>query len=130
RRLADAVIGPLSYRFTEPLKKIQLTLAENVSLLSFDLEWKGTIPAFEEQHHSAENRGRKTTDQTRYSQVGVVNGHIMFDGQRIDVTEEHWTGDRDHSWGLYAERPPLGPPKWLLPPKLAQGKQRAFRFWT
>lgn len=130
RQQADTVIGPLSYRFTEPLKRIQLTLTANDSLLSFDLEWKGTIPAFEEEHHVAENRGRRTTDQTRYSQVGVVNGHIVFDGQRIEVEELDWTGDRDHSWGLYAERPPLGAPKDLLPPRPAPGKRRAFRFWT
>jgi hypothetical protein len=130
RRQVDTVIGPLSYRFTEPLKRIQLTLAENESSLSFDLEWKGTIPAFEEDHHLATNRGRHTTDQTRYSQVGVVNGVIRFDGETIEVSEADWTGDRDHSWGLYAERPPLGPPAHFLPPKTAVGKKRAFRFWT
>lgn len=130
RREVDTVIGPLSYRFTEPLKRIQLTLGENDSRLSFDLEWKGTIPAFEESHHLATNRGRRTTDQTRYSQVGVVSGSIQFDGRVIEVDEQDWTGDRDHSWGLYAERPPLGPPAHLLPPKLAAGSRRAFRFWT
>lgn len=130
RRDVDTVIGPLSFRFTEPLKRIQLTLADNDSLLNFDLEWKGTIPAFQEAHHIATNRERHTTDQTRYSQVGVVNGVIHFDGQTIEVDERDWTGDRDHSWGLYAERPPLGPPAHLLPPKKQSGKQRAFRFWT
>jgi hypothetical protein len=131
RRQVDTVIGPLAYRFVEPLKTIRLTLDANDSKLSFDLTWSGRIPAFEEEHHQAENRGRLTTDQTRYSQVGVVSGVIRFDGETIDVNPEEWVGDRDHSWGLYAERPPLGPSKSLLPPAQNAGaKKRALRFWT
>ena len=131
RRHCDTSIGPLKYSFKEPLKTIQLTLAENDSELSFDLQWTGVIPAYEESHHCAEHRGRTTTDQTRYSQVGEVSGHIVYKGERIEVLPEDWTGVRDHSWGLYAERPPLMPaPDWLPPRQSGGGPRRALRFWA
>ena len=130
RRLFDTAIGPLRFEFIEPLKIIRLVLEDNDSDLSFDLEWKGVIPAYQEEHHIAINRGRRTTDQTRYSQIGVVNGVIKYKGKTIPVHETEWTGDRDHSWGIYADRPPLGAKgQWLPPPEAANWKRRAFRFW-
>src|SRR5215470_773619 len=65
RRQMDTRIGPLAYRFVEPLRVIRLTLEPNDSALSFDLMWSGVAPAFEEDHHYAETRGRATTDKTR-----------------------------------------------------------------
>lgn len=130
RREIDTRIGPLSYRFVEPLKTIRLSLDDNDSALKFDLTWSGVAPAYEEDHHVAETRGRVTTDQTRYSQAGVASGWIEFEGQRFEVTPEHWAADRDHSWGLYADRRPLGGMNEWLPPRPVPQVQRALRFWT
>jgi hypothetical protein len=123
-------IGPYGIRFIEPLRKIQLTLAENPSGLTFDLMWEGSSPAFLEDHHVATNRGRRTTDQTRYSQPGKAQGWINLRGKHYEVTPDFWCGSRDHSWGLYAERPPLAPPQQLLPPRRSSGPRRSLRFWT
>jgi hypothetical protein len=124
-------IGPWKVEFVEPMKRIRLTLAPNDSGISYDLMWEGTAPAFEEEHHIATNRGRRVTDQTRYSQPGHATGWIEQDGKRWEVTPDRWSGARDHSWGLYAERPPLAPPASLLPPRdTSEGPQRAFRFWA
>jgi hypothetical protein len=130
RQQIDTVIGPLSYEFVEPMKSIRLRLDANDSALSFDILWTGVAPAFEEAHHIAETRGRITTDQTRYSQPGVASGVINFDGERIDVTPGVWSGARDHSWGLYADRKPLGGHHEWLPPREVPAVPRALRFWT
>ena len=42
--------------------------------------------AFEEAHHLATSRGRRTTDQTRYTQSGTAAGWIELDGRRFEVT--------------------------------------------
>lgn len=130
RRQIDTVIGPLSYEFVEPMKAVRLRLEANDSALSFDITWTGVAPPFEEAHHVAETRGRVTTDQTRYSQPGVACGVIEFEGVRHEVTPDRWSGDRDHSWGLYADRKPLGGHAEWLPPRETPAVPRALRFWT
>lgn len=126
----DIAIGPWRVEILEPLKKLRLVLEDNGSGLSFDIIWEGVSPAFEEDHHTAENRGRLTTDQTRYSQPGRASGWAEYKGRRIEITPDTWVAARDHSWGLYAERPPLAPVASLLPPRKQTGPQRAFRFWN
>jgi hypothetical protein len=123
-------VGPYRIEFLEPLRRIRLVLEDNDSGLSFDLVWEGTSPAFLEEHHVAHNRGRRTTEQTRYSQPGKVSGWIDLRGRRFDVSPGQWSGSRDHSWGLYAERPPLSPQQHWLPPREQSGPQRSLRFWT
>jgi hypothetical protein len=123
-------VGPFSMEFVEPLRKIRLLLARNESDLEFDLLWEGSSPAYLEDHHVSTNRGRRTTDQTRYSQPGTASGSIRFRDRTFKVEPTGWNGSRDHSWGLYAERPPLSPQRSLLPPKQIEGPQRALRLWT
>ncbi len=123
-------IGPYEITFVEPLKKIRLTLDPNDSGLEFDILWEGTSAAYLEGHHFAENRGRRTTEQSRYSQPGVASGHIALAGERWEVTPDKWTGTRDHSWGLYTARAPLAPDPALLPPRQNSGPARALRFWS
>jgi hypothetical protein len=130
RELADTWVGPFRIQFLEPFKQIRLTLEPNESQMALDVMWYGSAPAFEEAHHWAVNRGRPTTDQTRYSQPGQVEGWIEIDGERTAVDRETWSASRDHSWGLYFSRAPMSPnPKWL-PPHQPGGTPRAMRFWT
>ena len=131
RRNFNVEIGPWKVEFVEPLKRIRLTLAENDSGMAFDILWEGTSPAFLEEHHIAVNRGRRGTDQSRYSQPGRCGGWLQSRDRRWEVTPDRWTGTRDHSWGLYADRPPLSPVASLLPPREADdGPKRAMRFWA
>lgn len=130
RELCDTTVGPFRLEVVEPYRHLRLTLAENDSNMACELNWRGLAPAFLEAHHLAMNRGRVTTDQTRYSQPGVVDGWIDIDGERTVVDPSHWYGSRDHSWGVYFDRPPLAAdPKWL-PPRDPGGVPRALRFWT
>ncbi|WP_303758673.1 hypothetical protein [Sphingobium yanoikuyae] len=131
RRNFALEIGPYRMTIEEPLKRIRLEMADHGSGLSFDLVWEGTSPAFLEEHHTATYRGRRTTDQTRYSQPGKCRGWIKFRDRSWQVEPDNWSGSRDHSWGLYASRPPLSPSPALLPPPANDdGPKRALRFWT
>ncbi|WP_340316249.1 hypothetical protein [Rhizorhabdus argentea] len=124
-------IGPWRVEFIEPLKSLRLVLERNESGMEFDILWTGSSPAFLEEHHIATHRGRRTTDQTRYSQPGFAQGTMSLGDQRWTITPDKWSGARDHSWGLYAERPPLSPMASILPPREVDiGPQRALRFWT
>ncbi len=123
-------IGPFSVEVIEPLKSLQVKLEPNEGGLSYDVRWNGASPALLEDHHLAENRGRRTTDQSRYCQAGAPAGFIQLKERRWDVEPSGWHAARDHSWGLYAERRPLSPdPRWL-PPRRQQGIARALRFWV
>jgi hypothetical protein len=125
----DTSIGPLSFRFVEPMRKIRLTLGENDSDLQFDLTWDALAPPYEEAHHLAINRSRPVTDQTRYTQGGTAAGQIRYRDRTFEVAPLQWFGSRDHSWGLYASREPLRPdPRWLPPPEVP-AVRRALRFW-
>lgn len=130
RRNFEMEVGPLRIRIVEPLRKIHITLGDNPSRLQFEMLWEGTSPPILEKHHIAENRGRRTTDQTRYTQAGKVGGWMDFQGVRTDLDPEKWFGSRDHSWGVYASRPPLGPQSKWLPPAQSAGPRRALRFWA
>ncbi|KOS58203.1 hypothetical protein [Rhodococcus rhodochrous] len=130
RQLCETTVGPFRLDIIEPYRHLRITLAENESNLSCELNWRGSAPAFLEAHHLATHRGRPTTDQSRYAQPGVVDGWIEIDGKRTEVDPSHWYGSRDHSWGVYFDRPPLAAdPKWL-PPHEPSGIPRALRFWT
>ena len=126
----DTTIGPLTYRFVQPYRDIHITLAANDSPLALDVHWLGEGPPFEEAHHEATNRGRHTTDQTRYTQSGTAEGWIEFDGKRFDVTPDTWGATRDHSWGIYEDRPPLKRMSQWLPPFEAPERRRALRLWV
>jgi hypothetical protein len=121
-------LGPLRYDVIETYRDIRLSLATNEAGLSFDLHWLALGPAHLASHHRATVRGRRTSDQTRYNQVGVARGWIQVGTERFEVQERSWGASRDHSWGICGARPPLAPePKWR-PPRPAHGPQRAMRF--
>ena len=130
RDLPETAVGPFRLSVVEPYRDLHLTLDDNPSGLAMDLHWLGRSPAYEEAHHLAWNRGRPVTDQTRYSQAGTASGWIQVGGERLQVEPERWWASRDHSWGLYFERPPLAPAAKWLPPREPGGVPRALRFWT
>lgn len=126
----DTRIGPYRIHIVEPFEEIRLTLDRNDTALRFDLRWLATAPPFEEAHHTATSRDRRTTDQTRYTQSGTAEGWIELDGRRIEVTRDGWWASRDHSWGIYQQRPPMMPPAKFVRPKEAPATRRALRFWV
>jgi len=128
RKNCDTQIGPLRYNFVEPFRDVHLTLDENPSGLTFDLHWLGLAPAHLSSHHLAMSRGRRTTDQSRYNQVGEAEGWIALNGVQYEVKRGEWGAVRDHSWGIYEPRPPFAPPARHLPPAEVPKVRRALRF--
>jgi hypothetical protein len=122
--------GPLRYEFLTPFRDINLVLEPNESGIAFDLHWLGVAPPHLEQHHLATRRGRRTTDQSRYAQVGQAAGWVEVDGHRYEIERASSHATRDHSWGLYQPRAPLSDPRQWLPPREVPNPRRAFRLWV
>jgi hypothetical protein len=114
----DTTVGPLQIRVIEGLRRHRLTLAPNDSGLSFDLEFIATLNPHEEEPHFRRRSGRVTEDMARAQQLGRYTGWLEVDGRRFDVGQEHWLGQRDHSWGIRAEMrtDPTHPPVTFYPP--------------
>ena len=128
RQQMDTAAGPYRVEFTRPMQEIRLALGANPSGIEWDLRWSGASPAHLSTHHLAVHHGRRTTDQSRYNQVGRVEGWASIDGQRFELDARDWLAIRDHSWGVYEGRPPLGGQNRWLPPQEVPNARRALRF--
>lgn len=125
----NVAIGPLRYEFVEPLKAIRLICEPNESGIEFDIMWTGLAPCHTAAHHTAVRAGRRTTDQTRYHQVGICTGTLRIGDNSYSMADAApWGGSRDRSWGIYESRPPLGLDPAFLPPSEIVGTPRALRF--
>jgi hypothetical protein len=94
-------VGPFRIDVIEGLKTLRCTLEPNEHGLSYDLTWEGFVPAFEEPRHLDRTvTGRAFLDACRMAQLGSWSGWLEIDGQRFDVTPDHWWGSRDRSWGI------------------------------
>ena len=108
-------VGPLRYEIVEPLMSVRAILEQSEHVaISFDVTWRGLFPATMEQSwpDRSPDGYRVIHNVLRYHQVGTADGWVEVDGERVDITPEHWISIRDHSWGL---RPGVGPPIPGLP---------------
>jgi len=103
----DTAAGPLRVQVIEPLRKLRLTIDDNESGITADLEYTATIPAYLEPRQFIRERGRVLADTERYSQVGEWRGTISVPGRDFTLTPENWNAYRDHSWGVR----PVGEPE-------------------
>ncbi|MEV4255331.1 hypothetical protein AB0J52_19440 [Spirillospora sp. NPDC049652] len=118
----DTRVGPFRVEVVEGLRTLRVVLDENEHGLSFDLTWEASIPAQLEPPHYVRWQERVVFDSRRLAQTGRWTGHIMLDGERIDVAPEtHW-GSRDRSWGIR----PVGEPE---PPGI-QAKNAGTFYWV
>jgi len=116
----ETSVGALSIKVVEGLKRHHLSLTENASGLTFDLEFLATMNPHEEEPHFRRRKGRVTEEMTRVQQLGRYQGWIDLDGRRWDIDQATWPGQRDHSWGIRAEmRTDVAhPPVTFYPPFL------------
>ncbi len=96
-------IGPFKVSVLEGMKRHRLTLQENGSGLSFDLEFQATMNCHEEEHHFRRRLLRVSEDMARYQQAGRYAGWIKVEGERHEVGFDQWWGQRDHSWGVRSD---------------------------
>ncbi|WP_370247369.1 hypothetical protein [Nocardioides sp.] len=104
-------VGPYSVEVIEPLQRLRIRLEETEGV-SADLTWTGSFPVLQEQPHVMRSGARVTLDAQRFAQVGTWEGHVVVDGERIEVTPDVWVGTRDRSWGIrpVGEAEPAGAP--------------------
>jgi hypothetical protein len=99
-RIDEINAGPLSYEIIDPLKTVKFKLEENDYDLSFDIDFHATLPAHEEDTQFTEIRGRVEEHVKRYVQVGRPKGWVVFEGTKVEIDEDSWRCERDHSWGV------------------------------
>ncbi len=120
--------GPLRIDVREPLQRIALSIADNSSGITGELEWTATDPAQEERPHFARLAGRILEDYSRYDQIGECSGWVRAGGERIEL--DSWWSCRDHSWGVRERvgipEPVTGPPAAAAP----TGGLFAFLFYS
>ena len=124
-------VGPLRYEVQEPLQRVRVVLeATPAQPIAYDLVLEGLVPCMLEDREDRRtlNGYRRTADQIRYHQVGTARGWVEVEGRRTEVTPEHWTMTRDHSWGI---RPGVGAPlPDLEPDPMDAAPPRVLAVWN
>ena len=96
-------VGPMRVEVEQPMQRLRLVAERGEHPIALDVRWDAILPPEEERPHFERIRGRAAQDYQRFNQVGVADGWIEADNERIDV--RRWWGARDHSWGV---RPGIG----------------------
>jgi hypothetical protein len=111
-RMNTAGIGPFALQILEGLRTLRFTCAPHEDqLVSLDLRWDGSAPAFAEPPLFSRVMDRVMDAGTRIIQTGTWSGHIRVAGREFEVTPDQWQGGRDRSWGVRSmgmEREPRG----------------------
>ena len=94
--------GPIAIAMREPLQAFDLRIDAGAHLRG-EIAWAALVPPHEEQPHFRRQRARVVEDYQRFDQIGVANGWLETDGQRVMVKD--WWSCRDHAWGV---RPRMG----------------------
>ena len=96
----ETAAGPLRYEIVEGLKHHRITLGQNDSGLSFEIDWRASFAGLEEHQSFRRKRNRVEEDLIRMTQFGRMQGWIQLGDRRIEVTPDTWYAQRDHSWGI------------------------------
>lgn len=125
-RIDDLECGAMSVDIIEGLRRIRTRAEPNEFGISYDLLWEGFTPPYNEEYQITFTGGRLTGERSNYDQVMDVSGWLEVKGVRYEVEPEHWTGVRDHSWGI---GPTGGPPSNVAAP-LPRGEPFGLRQWV
>ena len=93
-------VGPLTFKVIEGGKRHHVSLTENDSGISFDLQFDASFPVATEKQSFREFKGVLDEDLARVAQFGRWSGWSVVDGRRTVVEPAGWWGQRDHSWGI------------------------------
>ncbi len=95
-------VGPLEFSVIEGFRRHRLSLAENESGISFDIEFPA--PSIRTRKRSAWLAQRPHQRESGAAQqLGRYSGWLKVDGQRYELNPQQWCGQRDHSWGIRGE---------------------------
>ncbi len=110
-RMDSSNIGPFSLEIIEGLRTLRFSSDATNELVSVDLRFDGSAPAFAEPQTLSRVLDRVMEANTRIIQTGTYTGSITVAGERFEVTPDAWQGGRDRSWGVRSigmEREPKG----------------------
>ena len=118
-------VGPFQIEVIEPLQELRFTCDGDDHGVGFDLRWRGSFPAVDEEPHVwRSGPGRRVAlDAQRFAQLGTWEGELRIEGEVHEVTPERWVGSRDRSWGIR----PSGEPE---PPGRAGDEPIEGFWWT
>ncbi|MCP4006841.1 MAG: hypothetical protein GY725_21890 [bacterium] len=107
----DLSIGPWKLDIQEPMKRLKITLVDNETGISGELQWIPRTANIEEGHQLSRRRvGRM--EATRFNQFGRWEGEIRYDGKTVQVDPRRVHGTKDRSWGIrpVGDPAPVGAP--------------------
>jgi hypothetical protein len=119
----DTSVGPFRVEVIEGLVRLRFLLEPNPHGIEMDLQWEGSIPAFEEPRQYIRKYGRTLFDTMRFVQTGFWTGTLRIGDEVIQVSPERWWGVRDRSWGIR----PVGEPEH---PGIRQGELQMDGMWN
>ncbi len=92
-------VGPVRIEIVKPMQELRVIVDDET--ISADLTFTARGPGFEEPHYRFQAGNLTVFDITRMTQNGSWSGHVVVNGERIEV-DESWLGTRDRSWGVRA----------------------------
>jgi len=123
---AEMTIGPMTLDIIEPMKSLRVTIDDNDTAISVDLEWIPRTCSFAEAFQRTE-RSPGTSNQmvsTRFNQFGYWKGEINYGSHSLKVDPSRFLGTKDRSWGVRRVGDPA--PPGAAPTKAPQ----IFFLWT
>ncbi len=108
----EQVVGPYRIEVVEPLSTLRLRCDADEHGIGFDLTWRASFPALDEEHHVLRSATRTIIDASRFAQLGSWEGELRVAGETLAVSPQRWMGSRDRSWGIrpVGEAEPPGRP--------------------
>jgi hypothetical protein len=111
-RMKCTEVGPIKVDVLEPMKRHRLLIDSPEHGLRADLTYTATSAPYEEPKFTQHAGVRVIMNYTRLTQLGVWDGWLEIDGDRINIHHDDIVGSRDRSWGIrnVGERVQLGAP--------------------
>jgi len=91
----DTTVGPLRLEVVQPMRELQLTIADNETGITADLTWRSKVGALHEDHTVMEDQGTVIVDMARFVQFGTWAGSVTVDGETTSFDHHETRGTRD-----------------------------------
>ncbi|MBM4246605.1 MAG: hypothetical protein FJ148_22890 [Deltaproteobacteria bacterium] len=97
---SETQVGPFRIEIVEPMKRLRVTIADNETGISADLEFTARTACIEEARQTLRRNGKIMMDATRFTQMGRWQGTITYAGKTVRVDPERVHATKDRSWGI------------------------------
>jgi hypothetical protein len=93
-------IGPFRLEVVEPMRRARITLDDNPSGTSCQLEFEARTSAIQEGRQTLWRDARRVMDATRFAQFGRWSGEILHPDGSLEIDPGSCHGTKDRSWGV------------------------------